>query len=370
MLHTVAGILLVANATSLGWGLRGEWGHWWGATVPGALCGMSIWLAFGQSSSAWQMLAYGAVLAVSLSLGGVLSYGLIVGYATAEKGRDSRSPLFGLFGLFLVGGLWGFFGGTALGLLMTDISYKIADLALWAVLASLGAFMAYKLLVIGLDLHLSPPRSDAWAAVLGGAIASATYFALGPGDSTVLIYALSGWLGFGGGFALGAYIHRKGKNSLFKFSSWKFMEHSVGFFGGLALGISAALSQGGVPPVEMGGRFIRPSILVVFWFMTYMVLSNNLEHWTFEIKWLSRRVFTVFQVLSLFSLLIFLYLTQNLLVSWEGSNCQAGVFLLLMLLFTIIGTVKFMHRWSDIRSRVVYTFVVQFLVCVVLLLLL
>jgi len=368
--QVVAGILFVANATSLGWALRGEWGHWWGATVPGVLCGMSLWLAFGETADPWQMLAYGAALAVSLSLGGVLSYGLLLGYATAEPGRDTRSPLYGLLGVFLVGGLWGFFGGASLGILLTELEYTLTDLALWAVLASLGAFLSYKLLVVGLNLHLSPPRSDVWAALLGAALFSTAYFGLGAKDYTVLVNAYAGWAGFGGGFALGALIHHRGEKGGLRFSSWKFMEHSPGFLGGLSLAISSLLSGGSLPSISLQGSAARLCVTSMLWFSTYMVVSNMVEHWTFELRRLPRMAFPGFQILALICLGVFIALAEGLLDGGKGMPGQSILFILLLTLFTALGTAKFMRRWSDVRSAVVRALLLQFAVCLGLLVLL
>lgn len=368
--QVAAGILLVANATSLGWALRGEWGHWWGATVPGLLCGMSLWLAFGEMADAWQMLAYGSALAVSLSLGGVLSYGLLLGYATAEPGRNTRSPLYGLLGVFLVGGLWGFFGGASLGVLLTEVGYTLADLALWAVLASLGAFLSYKLLVVGLDLHLSPPRSDVWAALLGAALFSTAYFGIGAKDYTVLLNAYAGWAGFGGGFALGALIHHRGEKAGLRFSSWKFMEHSPGFFGGLSLAISSLLSGGSLPNIALQGSVPRLCVLSMLWFLTYMVVSNMVEHWTFELRRLPRMAFPCFQILVLICFGAFMLLAGRALDGGKGTPGQSIVFVLLLTLFTGLGTAKFMRKWSDLGSAVVRAMLVQFAVCLGLLVLL
>lgn len=366
VIQSIIGVLLVANATSLGWGLRGEWGHWWGATVPGALCGMTLWLAFGSGGSVWQLMIYGSLMGLAMSLGGVLSYGLIVGYSTGEPGRDQRSTTFGLMGLFLVGGLWGFFGGTALGLLLTENSYELGDLALWALLASIGAFLTYKLLVVGLDLHLSPPRSDAWAAVLGGALGTLCFFSLGTGDLTVASTALVGWLGFGGGFSLGALIHRKGNEIGWNFSSWKFMEHSVGFFGGLALGTFVAWRGEGLPVRAFSDPACPLFSMVVFWFITYMVLANNVEHWTKDLGWLSRRGLVIFHIGSLVSLPVFVYIGNIAAIGGDAPGGQMLVFIALMLIYTLIGTAKFVNKWSTIRSRVVATFAIQFILCLVL----
>jgi hypothetical protein len=364
LLDVIAGVLLVANATSLGWGLRGEWGHWWGATVPGALCGMALWISFGESGDPWQMLVYGSVLALALSIGGVQSYGLLLGYATAEPGRRQRSTRFGLLALLLVGGLWGFFGGVTLALIAGDLA--LADLAAWGIIASLGAFLAYKLLVVGLDLHLSPPRSDAWAALLGGALASSIFFGL-RGDVAVTAWSVAGFVGFGGGFALSAFIHREGDKAGLGFSAWKFIEHGVGFFGGLALGVAAAL-DGTLPGTGMLPPTAMLSIALVQWLVVYMVLSNNVEFWVFELRWFSRKFLSAFHVAALVALAAVVW-TASGFGPGPADRGQKWVFLLLLALYTAIGTAKFVRGRSSLKSKVVYTFLMQFTICVVLLLL-
>jgi hypothetical protein len=363
LLDAVAGILLVANATSLGWSLRGEWGHWWGATVPGALCGMALWVSFGGSGNVWQMLGFGSGLALAFSIGGVQSYGLLLGYATAEPGRRQRSTRFGLLGLLLVGGLWGFFGGLSLGLLLIAGELSLDDLAVWAIIASLGAFWTYKLLVTGLDLHLSPPRSDAWAALLGGALASAVFFGL-RGDAIVMGCSLAGFLGFGGGFALSALIHREGDRVGLGFSSWKFIEHGVGFFGGLGLGVAGALARP-FPGLLVESSVAMLSIALVHWLVAYMVLANNVEFWVFELGWFSRRSVSGFHVGALVTLAVLVWAASGLRPG--GAGGQKWNLLLLLALYTAIGTAKFVRDRSSLRSKVVYAFLVQFVICVALL---
>jgi hypothetical protein len=361
MLGAAAGVLLVALATSLGWGLRGEWGHWWGAAVPGSFCGMGLWLAFGESVSLWQTLLFGAIMGVSLSLGGVLSYGKIVGYVKSEH---DRSPAFGLLGLFLVGGLWGFFGGTALGLLTSPVGYGFTDLAIWGIASSIGAYLAYKLLVLGMDLHLSPPRSDAWAAVLGGALASTAYFALGPGDLVVLRTAYLGWLGFGGGFAVGGLIHRFCTRSGWNVDSWKFMEHSVGFWGGMALGVSVLLSGEPIAEMPISQSALLASSIVVLWLVPYMNINNNFEYW-WERGWCGRRAFVIFQLGSLAALFLLGSYVSGL--DFEGGTRGGPVFLGLMAAMTLMAIAKFGFSTSRTRKIVDAVFLLEFAACLVLL---
>jgi hypothetical protein len=394
IIEVTAGILLVALSTSLGWGLRGVWGHWWGAMVPGALGGMAIWIAFGGTGSVWQMLLFGTVLAVGLALGGTLSTLKVVGYVRgAIPGQEGyydwdyeRSPLFGLAGVFLLGGMWGLFPGIALGLLTTEVEYGIADLALWGVLASLGAYLGYKLLVLGLDLHLSPPRSDGWAAVLGGSMATFAYFALIPADQTVLLGGVLGWLGFGFGYQAGSLLYRFCVRRELDLPSWKMGEHTIGFFGGLGLGAFAALA-GELRALPIGEAGLLASAFMVLWFVPYMSINNTVEFWlrgkrldfrTYIPKdrqdpgptWITRRTFAVFQLIALASLLPFAYLALEMVESWPGTKGYVLPFAILILLLPVVAMAK--RRFERGRRRmIVYAiFSGQALACVVLALLL
>ncbi len=338
---------LVALTTSLGWAIRGVWGHWWGETAVGALCGMSIWLAFGESGNAWQMLVFGAVIALSHSVGGDISYGQIVAYVVGkgdsrdEEGREipQRSPGFGLFAIFLVGGMIGFYPATALGLLMRGASYGLDDLALWAVLASLGAFLAYKLLVLGLGLRLSPPRSDYWAATLGGAVSTMAYFAA-MRDLVVLGTGLLGWFGYGGGFVAGLLLHRKAVRAGWRVDSWKWMEHSVGFFGGISLASSVALFRSTLAALPLSRPAVLASAIVVFWFVPYMVLSDNFEYWAFERRVISRRAFAAFHAASLASLPVFIMVVGRIMQTWAGALWHRWPFVLGIWLYVLIAILK------------------------------
>ncbi len=403
----VAGVLFVALAVSLGWAVRGEWGSWWGETVPGSFPGMAIWLAFGESNNAWQMIAFGATLAVAHSVGGDISYGKIVSYVVSrdtlfdrqKTDALNRSPIYGLLALFLVGGMIGFFPSTALGLLMSTVQYGMEDLAVWAVLASAGAILAYKLLVDGLGLRLSPPRYDYWAAILGGSVASMIFFAMVPKDLVVLRTSILGWVGYGVGFSFGGLIHRFATRASWRVDSWKWMEHSVGFFGGLALAASAALMGSSIQGIALDEMSKLLVLLVSFWFVPYLILSDVLQDWTFRLwrtgtsmsldllagskvpsipdvksgEWrriTPRRYFALFHALFLVSLLPFLPAAFHLCRAWDGLAWYRLPFMLALVINTSIGIVKFLPI-ERTRQRLLTqgTFLVLACICLLLLLL-
>lgn len=375
---TTVGLMLVAFAACLGWAIRGEWGNWWGETVPGALVGMSLWIAFGQSQSAWQMLAFGAAIAVSHTVGGDISYGKIVGYVVSRgslvdrrrEHPENRSPLFGLFGLFLVGGMIGFFPATALGLLMTGVAYDIGTLGLWAVLAAIGAFLTYKLVVLGLGLRLSPPRSDFWAATFGASVASMLFFGLVSRDGVVLTVSALGWLGYGSGFVVGGLLHRVAVRRRWRVDSWKWMEHSVGFFGGIGLAVSVLFLGGEIGQILLTRESRFLSAIVVFWVVPYLIVNDVFQDWTFRLwhsgtsasinlldpndpesrvtrrpgeVWrsiTSRRVFVGFELTALCCLVLVAPIAAALAAEWKGDGLQNEVFCALIVLYTAIAVVK------------------------------
>jgi hypothetical protein len=397
---TIVGITLVAMATSVGWAVRGEWGNWWGETVPGALAGMAVWLAFGSSMDAWQLIAFGAALALAHTVGGEISYGQIISYVVSRRSLldrqktdpDNRSPIYGLFALFLVGGMIGLFPSVALGLLFTDQTYGLADLSLWAVLATLGAILTYKLVVTGIGFRLSPPRYDFWAATLGGSLATMLFFWMYAGDMVVLRTGAIGWSGYGIGFAVGGLIHRKSCKAGSKLDSWKWMEHSVGLFGGLALGISAALMSEPLEPVPLTATWKLASLMVVFWFVPYLILSDVFEDWTFRIWKLgtpksrsihgdavatdepgwkrisSRRTFSIFHAISLASIPLFIFAVDYLKNSWDGLTWFRLPFVALLIFYVFVGILKFLPIQRN-RAKLVTqgTFVVFVVACILLL---
>ena len=399
-MSVILGILFVAIATSVGWAVRGEWGNWWGETVPGAIAGMAIWAAFGASTDGWQLIAFGAALSIAHTIGGEISYGHIVSYIVSRRslldgkrtGPENRSPLYGLLSLFIVGGMIGLFPSAALGLLMTEVGYSLGDLALWGTLAALGAFLFYKLVVTGIGFRLSPPRYDYWAATLGGSLATFAYFHLLAGDAVVVRTLVIGWLGYGIGFSVGGIIHRRACHARSKLDSWKWMEHSVGFFGGLALGTSAALVTGPIEPLELSQTWKFASLLVVAWFVPHLILTDVFQDWTFR-AWqpgtaisrsldevgpnfkrdgwrriASRRTFLLFQVISLVSLPIFLLASIRLTELWDGSSWWLFPLAILLVLYVSIGILKFLPVQRD-RAKLVtqVTFVVMVAACLLLL---
>lgn len=101
-------VLLVALSLSIGWGVRGNWGHEYGAMIPGALAAMAACLVADRKDWRRRIMYFAFFGALGWSFGGSISYMQVIGYT---HGGHRESVLYGFACLFLIGFLWGAMGG-------------------------------------------------------------------------------------------------------------------------------------------------------------------------------------------------------------------------------------------------------------------
>src|SRR5262245_62325154 len=106
-------IWLTALSLSIGWGIRGNFGHEFGAMIPGALAAMGVVLLSGRED--WRRrIAYFAMFgALGWSFGGSISYMQVIAYTHSGH---LPSQVYGFACLFVVGFLWGALGGAGTAL--------------------------------------------------------------------------------------------------------------------------------------------------------------------------------------------------------------------------------------------------------------
>ncbi len=294
----VMGMVLAGLAMSLGWGIRGDYGHEAGAMIPGAMLGLSICLASGREDWWRRAALMGACGAIGWAFGGQMSYGRIIGYTAGSSLLD---VFYGYGCLFIVGGLWAGTGAAILALSVTQpTSYlqrfvrplgvlwlaglimSLSGLTPWlserwslndsdwvgalsalivagawallfpsdrsacaliAVLAG-GWWIGYLVLTALLGLHMTPPRSDNWAGCVGLFAALLTYL-YRRHDRTAVMLGAYGFLMGGLGFVLGDFANMLGRAQwgpvgryefLHGLDYWKWMEQSFGLIMGLGVG--------------------------------------------------------------------------------------------------------------------------------------
>jgi hypothetical protein len=101
-------ILFVALALSIGWGVRGNWGHEYGAMIPGALAAMAAVIVSGRDDWHRRVGFFAFFGAVGWSFGGSISYMHVIAYTHSG---EYRTVLYGFACLFLIGFIWAAIGG-------------------------------------------------------------------------------------------------------------------------------------------------------------------------------------------------------------------------------------------------------------------
>ena len=218
-------------ALGTAWAVRGKFGHEQGAAWAGAIGSIALILVAKRKD--WYDKVFKVALAAAFGwgLGGMISYGLVVGYG---RGTDFINVYYGLAMLFVIGGLYGFLGGGLMGLVLVDSKeFKVKWHTLIVEMIA-GSLIIYALLINQLGWLMTPPRSELWAACFGAAIALAWYI-LRHKQRAVIKVAVCASLGAGFGFAFGNFLQVLGANSGLPFNFWNIMEYSIGFFGGLGM---------------------------------------------------------------------------------------------------------------------------------------
>lgn len=336
----MAFFIAVALALSIGWGIRGNFGHEYGAMIPGALAAMAGALLAGRKD--WEMRApiFGFLGAVGWSFGGSISYMQVISYTHSGH---SASVLYGFACLFVIGFLWGAPGGTGTAMaacfswerlkkifpamIAVFVAWTIQDVivgwlafddsafrhenplywfdtdwvaALSAIVAvvvyalarrrwdegcslifhmSVGWWIGFLLLVNILGLRMTPPRGDSWSG-MAGLVGGLLLWLWRRGDRAVLWATLCAgfWGGFGFAFAtLLKLIEVK--------SGWVTNWHSVlEQTYGLINGVGSAVvlwSLRGKTSVQdaSNGGWLKFSIIFVLLVITYVNFEKSIGTW-------------------------------------------------------------------------------------------
>ncbi|GAA4469118.1 hypothetical protein GCM10023189_55570 [Nibrella saemangeumensis] len=225
------GLLLAGMSLGTAWAIRGQFGHEQGAAWAGSIGALSVVLIAKRAD--WYNKAFKVTLAAALGwgIGGIMSYGKIVGFGRAT---DFGNVYYGLMMLFVVGGLHGFLGGGLFGLALSDSPARRVKWHQLIIELVVGALLLYFFLVEQWGWLMTPPRSELWAACLGMALALSWYMAR-HNQSSAFRVAIFGGLGGGFGFAFGNFLQVLGNAAAIPFNFWNVMEYSIGFFGGVGM---------------------------------------------------------------------------------------------------------------------------------------
>lgn len=265
-------ILLVAMSLATAWAVRGQFGHEQGAAWAGGIGALALVLLSRRNDWYQRIFTIALASAVGWGMGGIISYGIVVGY-----GRSDNFPnaFYGLLMLFVIGGLFGLMGGGLTGLSLESTKEKRVN---WAGLFSemvAGGLLFYGFLILQLEILMTPPRAENWAIILGAGVAMIWYMVRN-GFYSSLRVALFTMLGAGFGFAFGNFLQTMGTVMHIQFNMWNVMEYSIGFFGGSALAYTVYSSQWPKEVAAPKKWESRSAFLIVFGLFPLIVFRESL----------------------------------------------------------------------------------------------
>ncbi len=329
---------LTALSLWIGWGIRGNFGHEYGAMIPGALAAMAAILLSGRRDWHGRIAYFGMFGALGWSFGGSISYMQVIAYTHSGH---SPSVLYGFACLFVIGFLWAALGGAGTALpAVTDRAF-LAGLfvpisvvfVLWwlqgvaiepylarrgyalgwydsdwlaALLAVIGAVLVWAvrrrldgptslvlhlavgwwagfvILVLLLGLRMTPPRGDNWAGCVG-MTAALSWYCRRTGYHEIARAALvSGFIG-GMGFAAASMLKLVEVTSGYDTNWHSILEQTTGLFNGIGLAAAVASVARRAPPLadqpeRASGREAIACGFVLLG-ITYINLRKNVPQW-------------------------------------------------------------------------------------------
>ena len=346
-------VMLITGLTlGLGWAIRGHFGHWWGASWAGGMGALALLLAVGRKDWIMRAPVLSLLAAIGWGIGGIMSYGILVGYCRSIEVFNSA---YGYASLFIVGGLYGFIGGGLFGLgLSTDESKKPDWMRLLLEMFVVG-YLAYWFLIVEMEWLMTPPRDESWAMSFGASLALA-WFIYRAGNINALRVALYSALGGGVGFAFGNFLQTLGAASGLSYNWWNVMEFTLGLLGGIgmAYGVVTSCWSEKVEPNKrinwmslIGLVFVIPAINILQSFESKKIiqLAERLSI-SDPIQFAVNTQIKVWLIFVLFTILVF-YTWKK--IEEEKSVWSWGIISLALYssLYMVFGNIKTGYFYSD-----------------------
>lgn len=264
-------ILIVGLSLGTAWAIRGQFGHEPGAAWAGGIGALALVLVSQRKDWYNKALLIALSSAVGWGAGGIISYGIVVGYG---RSTDFLNASYGLVMLFVIGGLFGLLGGGLVGLtLQSSEEKKVKWGSLLAEMIA-GGILVHSFLIDQLEFLMTPPRSEAWAICLGAGLAMIWHMARNNYNSALRI-AFYTSMGAGFGFAFGNFLQILGDVLQINFNMWNVMEYNIGFWGGtsMAYGVFSSKWPEAIPVSKRWEN--KTAILLLMVFIPALVFQNS-----------------------------------------------------------------------------------------------
>lgn len=267
-------ILIVAMSLATAWAIRGQFGHEQGAAWAGAIGGLALVLVAQRKDWYHKFVLVALASAVGWGAGGMISYGQVVGYGRAD---NFLNVFYGLGMLFVIGGLFGLLGGGLVGLVLETTEKNKTK---WGALISemtAGGLISYFFLIEQIGFKMTPPRSEAWAIVLGAGLAMIWHMAREKRNAAIRVAIFSA-LGGGFGFSFGNFLQIVGNVFELPFNMWNVMEYSIGFFGGSGMAYGVFTSKWPEDETKPKKWVNKAALFIILVFIPLIVYRESLTY--------------------------------------------------------------------------------------------
>jgi hypothetical protein len=244
-------ILLPGLAMSVGWGIRGQIGHWTGAMIPGTFLALALSILLQD-----KQIFRGLVIALT-----AVSFGFGAQMTTVQTARMILSPeafhypvpptpAWGYLGVVIKGALWALFGGAFLGLGLAASCYRRKDVILSLIIMVASFAFGWAVINRPKFVYFSADRPEIWGGLLFGAIALLAMLTVRGRTRIPLVLALCAAAGGGIGYPLGVTLATVGVHSTYVgrwYPWWKVVEMTFGALMGVGLGLGTYLVKNHLP---------------------------------------------------------------------------------------------------------------------------
>lgn len=271
--NLIYSLLIAGISLGTAWAIRGQFGHEQGAAWAGSIGALSIVLLAKRQDWYNKVFHLALASATGWGIGGIISYGIVVGYG---RGIDFGNVYYGLLMLFVIGGLFGLLGGGLFGLMLADNPAKPVKWHQLIVEMTISAIIFYYLLIEELGWLMTPPRSEAWAACFGMCVALFWYMIRNQQYAALRVAIFTGF-GAGFGFAFGNFLQIIGNVSGVKFNFWNVMEYSIGFFGGIGMAYGTFTSEWVLSNEKMSRNKLLAPLIILALTIPFIVWDQSFE---------------------------------------------------------------------------------------------
>ena len=269
----LASTIIAAMSLATAWAIRGQFGHEQGAAWAGSFGALSIVLLAKRQDWYAKIFQLALASAAGWGVGGIISYGLVVGYG---RSTEFGNAYYGLVMLFIIGGLFGLSGGGLFGIALGDSKEKPVKWYNLIVEMTIGGVIFYYLLIEELGWLMTPPRGEYWATCLGMTIAMFWYMIREKQYSAIRVAVFTGF-GAGFGFAFGNFLQIMGQVSEIKFNFWNVMEYAIGFFGGLGMAYGTFTSEWTVTEIKTNRNNLIAPLIILTLIIPFFVWDQSFE---------------------------------------------------------------------------------------------